>query len=379
MPNIKFLKNILILSPYFLLLSCFKNPYLNQYALIHEEKCIKYLEESEYAKAKTHCEICLEYDSSHPECLNGLGLIALFNKDEERAKLFFHKAVRQNNDFTQAINNLGVIEFQNTNFAKADKFFTKALKIDPGNLDARYNSALSNLRLYQKTSITNNSNAKHYLLKAKENIEKILVINNEFNMAYRELGLAELYLSKEALTKEGEIYHLKSALKAFDSCVQQNALLDLCHEGLGEVQMRLGNFFDSWKSFFVCLSSNSSNIACKEGIVLAYEKSVQEKNAQQSFENILKTVPKNADTFEAYCHILFEKGFLAEGATQCKNALKLEPKKCPLNYKLANYYSKIAHMSDSKSYCKQYLLCTNQAQTKEIKFCEDIIANKVNG
>ncbi len=123
--------------------ACFKKPQINENALLHQRACIESIELGDQVRARTHCELCLEFDSAMPECLNGMGLVSLMNNDEENARSFFSKALRQDNDFSQARNNLGVIYFTHGDFDAALLYFNRALEIDPANLDARYNSGLS--------------------------------------------------------------------------------------------------------------------------------------------------------------------------------------------------------------------------------------------
>ena len=103
--------------------ACFKTLRVNEHALLHQKACIESIELNDQIRAKTHCELCLEFDSAMSECLNGMGLVAWMSNDEENARAFFTKAIRQDNNFSQARNNLGVTYFSHGDFDTALKYF----------------------------------------------------------------------------------------------------------------------------------------------------------------------------------------------------------------------------------------------------------------
>ena len=80
--------------------------------IIQEQACIANYEKQDYDAAETRCELCLEYNERNAECLNGLGLIWYARGDDIRARTYYIRAARENNDFAQPRNNLGVLEFE---------------------------------------------------------------------------------------------------------------------------------------------------------------------------------------------------------------------------------------------------------------------------
>ena len=357
-----------------LLISCNKKTYINQNALLHQQSCIKHLESHDLLSAKTNCEICLEYDNSQPECLNALGLIAFLSKDENKALTYFHHAIRQNNNFAQARNNLGVLYFENGNFLKAKNHFTKALKIDPGNLDARYNNILSNIRLFQKEKSSTKKATLKYLYEAQDQANKLIAIEESYDFAFRELGLINLYLAQESEFEDKKEIFLKSSKIAFESCLTYNNT-DVCHEGLGQVHKELKNFFLSWQHFFLCLGNNNENAVCKKEIIDSYEKFIKTNKTHQQFSLLIKDINATPMAHEAFCYALFEKGFNQEALTQCQMALRLKPDLCEVKYKLATYFYDQKNITEASNYCKSFLLCENQNNNKS-HTCRDIINSK---
>ena len=78
-----------------------KNPQM----LINQQACIANYEKRDMDAAETRCEICLEYDERDAECLNGLGIIWYARGDDERARKYYIRAIRENwpiHDFRKA-------------------------------------------------------------------------------------------------------------------------------------------------------------------------------------------------------------------------------------------------------------------------------------
>lgn len=353
---------------------CSKKKYINKNALIHQQTCINQLKYNDINNAKINCELCLEYDKSQSECLNALGLIALLQKDSKKAINFFHYAIRENNNFAQARNNLGVIYFEEGDFLKAKKHFTNSLKIDPGNLDARYNKSLSLIRLFQKEKFLNKSLAINYLQKAHKEINKLIAIYPSYDFAFRELGLINFYFALESDFEDKKEQFLINSKNAFEQCLlyQQNA--DVCQEGLGQVHMQLGNFFLAWQNFFLCLGNNNQNSVCKYQIIDTYENFVKSNSIYKEFSEQVQKNKEYALAHEAFCYLLFDKGLNEEADKHCQIALRINPNLCNIKYRLAIYWDEQKNISNSQKYCKSFLLCTENNLQKEK--CYEIITTK---
>lgn len=357
--------------------SCFKKHVVNAHALLQQRSCLESIELKDYARAQTHCELCLEYDSSMPECLNGIGVIALIYKDEEKAHKYFSNALRQNNDFCEARNNLGSIYFSHGDFEKACKFFDRALEINPSNTDARYNSALAHFRLAERTKAGENikKSLKHLSI-AKEQINKLLVLEPNYTSAYRDLGLIEL--NKFDLTEfvhERQIL-LKNAQAAFERCLVIENDNDGCYEGLGQVFVESGHFDKAFAHYFLCLSHDSQNSACRKGIVLAFEKSSHAEKGYENFRRALSLQPKNAFAHEAFCAALFERGLDTQAREQCHAALELKQDLCSAHFRLADHYATVLNAELASKHCRQFLICDGKKETLAAQHrCREILVS----
>ena len=357
--------------------SCFKKHAVNTNALLQQRACLESIELKDYARAQTHCELCLEYDSSMPECLNGIGIIALIYKDEEKALRFFSQALRQNNDFCEARNNLGSIYFSHGDFDKAGKFFDRALEINPSNTDARYNSALSHFRLAERRKAGDDikKSLKHLGI-AKEQINKLLALEPNYTSAYRDLGLIELNRYDLAEFMHERQILLNSAEKAFTKCLVIESENDGCHEGLAQVHVENGHFDKAFAQYFLCLSHDSYNSACRKGIGLAFEKSSHAEKGYENFRKVLKSDSKNAFAHEAFCAALFERGLDTQAREQCHAAIGLKQDLCSAHFRLAEHYANIYNDELARRHCRQFLICDGKKATLNAQNrCREILVS----
>ncbi len=354
--------------------SCFKKAPPNEFALLHQRACIESLNIKDHVRAQTHCELCLEYDASMPECLNGIGLIALINNDEDKAKTYFTKALRQNNDFSQARNNLGVIYFSSGDFTEALKYFDRALEIDPSNIDARYNAGLSHFRLGERMKASGKTaQSKAHLLRAKDQLKKLIAIEPTYHIAFRDVGLIDLNLYDQSEFDNERREWLTSAKASFQRCLEANREEDGCYEGLGQVFFEEGHFDQSFANYFLCLTYSPNNSACRANIVVSYEKSAHTDGGYKNFKQALVEDASNALAHEAFCTALFERGLDAEAVKECHIALRLKPDLCSAQFRLAEYYAQVLNVEGAVQQCQAFLLCGANGFTKETKKCQEIL------
>src|SRR4051812_48197987 len=81
-------------------------------AIEHNNYCTQYIASNELEKAETRCNLALEFNPDYPEPTCNLGLIALKRGQMDKAKEFFIKAIRLNQDFAEAHNDLGYVFLQ---------------------------------------------------------------------------------------------------------------------------------------------------------------------------------------------------------------------------------------------------------------------------
>lgn len=355
--------------------SCFKRHPLNENALLQQRLCIESLDIKDFERARRHCELCIEFDKAMPECLNGLGLVALANNDEEKAKTFFTNAVRQDNDFSQALNNLGVIYFTNADYEMALRYFDRALGIDPANTDARYNAALSHFRLGERAYASGKKSAQRsHLETAKDQMSKLVALEPTYTSAFRDLGLIELSFYEVSEFEQERRGHLMAAKAAFTTCIDSNNADNGCYEGLGRVYYEEGRFEQSFANFFTCLNYEPNNSACRRGIVSAYEKNVKSLGGYQQLAKNTHADNKNAHAHEAFCHELFERGFYDEAVRECEVALRIDPSLCTVQFRLADHFATILNPERAVHHCQAFFTCNTQGISPEMKKCQEIVA-----
>lgn len=366
---------VLLLS--LLLASCFKKMPLNENALLQERACIESIELHDYARALTHCELCLEFDKTSKECLNGIGLLALNSNDEEKAIEHFTRALRQNNDFSQARNNLGVIYFSRGDFEESLKYFERALAIDPANIDARNNCALSHVRLAQRFKAKNHlKKTSFHWERALEQVHKLLALDPSYASAYRDWGVIELNRADLADFEKEKHRRLGVAQKAFEQCLSVDQDNDGCFEGLAQVFHEQGHYDKAFANYFACLSHAPKNSSCRSGIVQSFEKSAQAEGGYQQFRKRMHADPKNARAHDAFCHALFERGLDAEAQRECETALALDPGLCSAHYRLADHYAALLNTERAIHHCRAFLVCDGSKETQEHQNkCREILVS----
>lgn len=355
--------------------ACFKRHLPNQNALLQQKSCIESLFIKDFFRAQTHCQLCLEYDSSMPECLNGLGLISLALGDEKKALEFFTKALRQNNDFSEARNNLGAIYFGHGDYQEALKYFDRALSIDPSNPDARYNSGLSHFRLAERLRAQAKiKDSQAHLKQARRQMNKLLAIDPSFDQAYHDLGFIELNSYDLEERQESSSAYLSSAEKALMQCLSLNKENDGCYDGLAQVKAEEGKYAESFANYFLCLNFSPSNASCRKGIIFAYEKSAQAQEGYKLFSQTVKENAQNALAHEAFCSALFERGFDGEAVKECQIALALKPKLCSASFRLGEYFASVLDAPNALKHCQEYLTCENGSKNADNQNkCQEII------
>jgi tetratricopeptide (TPR) repeat protein len=369
-------KAVLVVALFcFLQGACFKRHRPNQNALLESSACITSISDKDYERALIHCELCLEFDRSMPECLNGIGLVSMAYNDEKKALSYFSRALRQDNDFCDARNNIGVIYFSAGNYEQALKYFSRALEINPSHSDARYNRALSHLRLSERLMARNSAEkAMKEVYAAKEQMAKLLALEPGSFQGQRDMGLIEFYLSEKAVHESDRKEHAELSLKFYGNCLEIAADEASCYEGLGRVYAEEGHFDQAFSNYFICLSHMPENTACRQGIVFAYEKSVQFSKSYETFSKLLKEDSRSSQAHDALCGLLMEKGLHQEAERSCKRALELNPQLCSAHFRLAEHFATQLNSLKAKESCQSYLMCERSPRNNEKeKRCQEII------
>lgn len=357
-----------------LVLSCSGPRPLNPAALAQENACVQSLQIEDYDGAKIRCELCLEYDDSVAACMNGLGLVAYARGDTDKAVNYFTKAIKQSKNFAQARNNLGAVYFKQSDFSGGIPYFKAALEIDPGYEDARYNLGLSYLRIGQRASTQkNNSEARSNYALAKKQYLKLIAVNPAYANGYRDLGLIMTYNASMEKLEANRETDLKEATNYFQSCLQIDPTSETCHESYGQTLLFQKQYDAALQQFTGCLATNKKNTTCIAGVDSAYQGSQLKSQALQSYVNLLKNNPNNAQAHYGYCSILFDNGMNDLAISECQKAISLNNKICAAYYLLGMYYKKVLNSAQALSSCQSFALCPSTKDPDQSKQCNRVI------
>ncbi len=355
--------------------SCSSPKGINPLALNQENACVQSLQVGDYDAAETRCQLCLEYDENVPECINGLGLVALGRNDSDTAIKYFTQAISKSKNFAQARNNLGVVHFRKYEYEAALPFFKAAIEIDPGYLDARYNLGLTYLRVGQKlTGQQDFVNAKTNYDLALGQYQKVAALNPSFANAYRDQGLIMTYLAAAEKHPDRMHQELQEALRFFSQCLRVEPTNEGCLESDGHTLLYLNQFDQALYAFVQCLALNKKNPVCIQGMDAAYQGSQMKTGALSQYIDRIKANPQDAQGHYGYCAALFENGMNDMGVSECETAAKLDSKLCLAYYSLAMYYKKVLNSKSAFQNCQSYLLCNvGRGEPDKLAQCQRII------
>jgi protein O-GlcNAc transferase len=370
--------------------------------IVQERGCIENIEQGDYDRAETRCELCLEYSSRSAECLNGLGLIWYVRGVEEKARDYFKKAIRENNDFAQARNNLGVLEFSTGDYEAAAYHFETAIEIDPRYLDGRYNLALSNLRLgerrraeaYQSEARSAVSAGKEadpetvwfnlaqsdrdYIMqrydKAEREYRKIFELYPEHVGSYHDMGTVMTFRAQIERQGDTRRVWMQDAEAFFTRCLDLDPAHEQCHGNMAHLLLYGGRYDEALFHYVQCLAANKKNPICNRELKLAYEGSQLKSEALQSYMTQLAENPGYAPGHYGFCIALFDKGLTDMAVVECENALKLDEGLCLANYQLALHYKTVLDRDLALANCRALITCAGEAKYEaEVEECKTIV------
>lgn len=342
--------------------------------LVQEQACIANIDKQDYDAAETRCELCLEYNERNAECLNGLGLIWYARGDDERARKHWVHAIRENNDFAQPRSNMGVLEFENQNFAEAVSHFRLAVEIDPRFLPARYNLALSYLRLGQKAIVDKKDPTPHYK-SAEVEYRKIFELYPEHAQSYGDMGVVMSYRAEHVATTENQKkQYVEDAEQYYVRCLDLAPANKECRANLAHMLLAIGRFDEALFHFVQCLAVDKNNPICADEIQRAYAGSAMKGEALKKYMDQLIANPGYGQGHYGFCLALFDKGLVEQAVTECENALKLDDTLCLAHYQLAKHYKSVLNKDLALENCRGLIRCAGESKHgSEVADCKAIV------
>ncbi|MDP2339374.1 MAG: tetratricopeptide repeat protein [Deltaproteobacteria bacterium] len=372
---------VLLLAPLMSAALCGDTAPKNPQLLIQQQACIANYEKQDYDAAETRCELCLEYDERDAECLNGLGLIWYARGDDDRARKYYIRAIRENNDFGQARSNMGVLEFENGNFLEASKFFLSAIEIDPRNGPGRYNLALSYLRLGQievakaKDPTQPVPTAEKWYKEAETQYRRIFELFPNNAQAYSDMGTIMSYRAQYT-AKTGDLArkYTEDAEQYYVRCLDIDASRKDCQGNLAHLYLAIGRFDEALFHFIQCLAVDKGDPICGNEIKAAYAGSQLKSEALKKYMDQLVQNPGYGPGHYGFCLALFDKGMVEMAVTECENSLKLDNTICLAHYQLAKHYKSVLDKDLALENCRGLIRCAGETKHQsEVGECKTIV------
>lgn len=342
--------------------------------LVQEQACIANIDKQDYNAAETRCELCLEFNDRNAECLNGLGLIWYARGDDERARKYWVRAIRENNDFAQPRSNMGVLEFENQNYGEAANHFRLAIEIDPRFLPARYNLALSHLRLGQKAIVEGKDPSPSYQA-AETEYRKIFELYPEHAQSYGDMGVIMSYRAEKVTTTENQKRtFIDDAEQYYVRCLDLMPMNKECRTNLAHMLLAIGRFDEALFHFVQCLAVDKNNPVCSTEIQQAYAGSAMKSEALKKYMDQLVANPGYGQGHYGFCLALFDKGLVEQAVTECENALKLDDTLCLAHYQLAKHYKSVLNRDLALENCRGLIRCAGESKHgSEVADCKAIV------
>lgn len=341
----------------------------------HEAACVKYQEEGDLTRAEVACDLCLEYAKGrNSECLNALGLVFLFRENDVKAREYFNKAIRENNDFAEARNNIGVMEFRKGNFREAATFFESAIEINPRYQDGRYNLALSWLRVGQQ-QVINKQSPKEAFRKAETQYRRLMELFPGFVSSYHDMGVIMSFRAQVAATENEKRTLVSDAETYYVRCLDLEPAYETCHGNLARLYLGSARYDEALFHYVQCLAANKNNPICGAELQSAYEGSQLASESLQKYMTQLAKNPGYAPGHYGFCIALFDKGLVEMAVTECENTLKLDEKQCLAHYQLALHYKEVLDKDRALKNCRGLISCAgNDRYGAEVEECKEIVA-----
>jgi tetratricopeptide (TPR) repeat protein len=342
--------------------------------LVQEKACIDNYIKQDYDAAETRCELCLEYNERNPECLNGMGLVWYARADDTRAKAYFIKAIRENNDFAQPRNNMGVLEFQNGRYVEAAKFFAGAIEIDPRFLDGRYNLALANLRAGQ-AAVAQGQDPSAFYKDAETQYRRIFELYPNHAKSYGDMGVIMSHRAEYvAKTENQKREFISDAEQYYVRCLDIEDSNKDCRGNYAFLLLGTARYDESLFHFIQCLAVDNKEPACARGLKEAYAGSQMKSEALRKYMDQLVQNPGYGQGHYGFCLALFDKGLVDMAVTECENALKLDNTICLAHYQLAKHYKAVLDKDLALENCRALISCAGDGRhASEVADCKTIV------
>ncbi|HEY0881571.1 MAG TPA: tetratricopeptide repeat protein [Archangium sp.] len=333
------------------LAGCAGTPPPTQRALECNELCAQYIAMGNLQAAEDQCDLGLQFSPQYADLWVNKGVISFNRGQDDKAKEYFIKALRLNQDQAQAYNNLGQLYMKELQYGKGHDNFQRALRVNPDYLEARYNLALAYKALNQ-------------LDKAKKELRTLLHVRPDLADAWGQLG--------QIAIEEGEN---EKAIEYLTKTTQIDSKFTAAWMVLGNAYMEAGKPCDAKDAFSTCLENDENFAQCRNNIIVAERKCKLQDKALDD----VKQRAAGAKTPEGEYSLALqakEKGLVNDEERAYKRCLKYDGKYALCHFGLFELFKNRSDEKNASVACKNFLKFANEADFQtQVATCKQYVSD----
>lgn len=224
------------------LCACLPRSTLHPIGAEHNARCAALIHAGDLPQARAECLLAWQYNPDAAPVLVNLGLIEYREGAPEKARDWWIRAARADNENAQAYNNLGVLALDDRDFRGAESRFERALQVDPAYLEARKGLSLAQRRLDKLDA-------------AELTLRQMIAVAPLLSEPYHDLGTLRLQRGDAA-----------GAAKWFEQAVQIEAGYAQAWKGLAVAREQLGLAQAAAEAFGSCVDADPGDAECASGL-----------------------------------------------------------------------------------------------------------------
>jgi Tfp pilus assembly protein PilF len=320
-------------------------------ALECNELCAQYIGMGNLTAAEDQCDLGIQFSPQYADLWVNKGVIAFNRGQDDKAKEYFIKALRLNQEQAQAYNNLGMLYMKEQGYGKAHDNFQRALRVNPDYLEARYNLALAFKALNQPE-------------KAQKELRTLLHVKPDLADAWAQLGQINLDLGDN-----------EAAIESLTKATQLDPKFTAAWMVLGNAYMEVGKPCDAKDTFSSCLESDENFPQCRNNIILAEKKC----KAQDKALDDVKARAAGSKTPEGEYSLALQardKGNVGEEERAYKRCLKYDAKYALCHYGLFELFKNRSDEKNASTACKNFLKFASETEfSNQVATCKQYVSN----
>lgn len=323
----------------------------HQRAMECNELCAQYIAMGNLQAAEDQCDLGIQFSPQYADLWVNKGVIAFNRGQDDKAKEFFIKALRLNQEQAQAYNNLGMLYMKEQGYGKAHDNFQRALRVNPDYLEARYNLALAYKALNE-------------MEKARKELRTLLHVKPDLADGWAQLGQIDV-----------EAGEYEAAVESLTKATQLDPKFVAAWMVLGNAFMELGKPCDAKDTFSSCLEADENFPQCRNNIIIAEKKC---KLQDKALDDVVakKTGAKTAETEYSRALQARDKGNVGEEERAYKSCLKLDAKFALCHYGLFELFKNRSDEKNATVACKNFLKFASENEYgTQVGVCKQYVSN----